>query len=163
MHEDWKHVTCRLEQWKPNIPWQKCLRSLSQFYYKTKNVQQPRCLHYGAQLGLYTLIGSWYAFSGGCGRGGTIGHGAVSWRTTSTCRRLRRRVCAGNSSPCASPATTKLVSPEMVPASSSSAVGKGLVGGVKNSSSPELSPMGPMTSGHLRSHLQTADRTRFTS
>ena len=39
----------------------------------------------------------------------------------------------------------------------------GLVGGVKNSSSPETSPAGPMTSGHLQSHFQTADRTRFTS
>ena len=50
---------------------------------------------------------------------------------------------------------------EMTP--SSSARSKGLVGGVKNSSSPEMSPVGPMASGHLQSHFQTAILTRFTS
>ena len=142
---------------------QKCQRSLHNFITKQKMCNNLRCLHYGAQLGLYTLIGSWYAFSGACGRGVTIGHGAVSCRTTSACRRLRRRVCAGDSSPCASLATTTLLEAGMVLPSSSSAQGNGLVGGVKNSSSPELSPVGPMASGHLRSHLQTATRTRFTS
>ena len=35
-------------------------------------------MNYGAQLGLYTLIGRWYAFSGPCGEGVTTGVGVVS-------------------------------------------------------------------------------------
>ena len=35
-------------------------------------------LDYGAQLGLYTLTGRWYAFNGPCGEGVTTGGGVVS-------------------------------------------------------------------------------------
>ena len=47
----------------------------------TKPCSITACLHYGAQLGLKTLTGRWYAFSGPCGEGGTIGAGDVSCRT----------------------------------------------------------------------------------
>lgn len=38
----------------------------------------PVVLDYGAQLGLYTLTGRWYAFNGPCGEGVTTGGEAVS-------------------------------------------------------------------------------------
>lgn len=111
--------------------------------------------HYGAQLGFYTIIGRWYAFRGLCGRGVANGDGDVSCRTTSACLRWSRRVYAGESSCCASPAVTMMLEEEMTPLSSSSAEGARLVGGVTNSSSPETSPIGPITSGHLQSHFHT--------
>ena len=40
--------------------------------------------------------------------------------------------------------------------------GGGDCGGVKNSSSLEVSWTGPMTSGHLQNHFQTAELTRVT-
>jgi hypothetical protein len=48
-------------------------------------------------------------------------------------------------------------------ATSWTAPGTGDVGGVKNSSSSEMAPTGPIASGHLQSHFQTATRTRLTS
>jgi hypothetical protein len=51
----------------------------------------------------------------------------------------------------------------LLPSSWTPSLGFGLVGGVKNSSSSEMSPTGPMASGHLQSHFQTATRTRLTS
>src|ERR1700738_960960 len=97
--------------------------------------------HYGAQLGLYTITGRWYAFSGACGRGFTTGGGVVSYRTTSACRRWSQHVCAGDSSRCASPAGVMRLEgdAEMPPTFWSPAPLKGLVGGVKNSSSLDMS------------------------
>lgn len=133
--------------------------------FVTRLIVYPTTLHYGAQLGLYTITGRWNALSGECGRGVTTGGGAVSCRTTSACRRRSRRVCAGDSNRCASPArvVTLEMDAEMIPTSSSWVQGEGLVGGVKNTSSSEMLPTGPMASGHLQSHFHTATRTRFTS
>lgn len=97
--------------------------------------------HYGAQLGLYTLIGRWYAFSGPCGEGATTGGGVVSCRTASACRRRSLPVCDGDRSfgtPCVG--NTSVVGDLAIAATHCcwEACG-GVVGGVKNSSSLEVS------------------------
>ena len=110
---------------------------------------------------MYTITGRWNAFRGDCGRGLTTGGGEVSCRTTSACRRRSRRVYAGDSNRCASLArvVTLDVDAVMTPTPSSWVQGGGLVGGVKNTSSSEMLPTGPMASGHLHSHFHTATRT----
>lgn len=125
----------------------------------------PTTLHYRAQLGLYTITGRWNAFSGECGRGVTTGGAAVSCRTTSSCRRRSRRCCAGDSNRCASAGGVVMLAgdAEVIAACWSWVRGEGLVGGVKNTSSSEVSPTGPTASGHLQSHFHTAARTRITS
>ena len=129
----------------------------------TLDYAAPTTLHYCAQAGLYTITGLWKAFSGECGRGLTTGGGAVSCRTTSACRRCSRRVCAGDSNRGASPARVVTLSEDaaIIPAPPSWVQGERHVGGVKNTSSSEMSPTGPMASGHLQSHFHTATRTRF--
>ena len=116
---------------------------------------------HGAQLGLKTFIGFWYAFSGAFEEGGmTTGGGVVSCRTTSAWRRLSRAVCAGDSN-----RGTSLAMPKTAGGGTcwSSPHRPGVVGGVKNSLSLELSSTGPMASGHLQSHFQTDALTRITS
>ena len=125
----------------------------------------PKTSHYGAQVGLYTMTGRWNAFNGSCGRGLTTASGVVSCRTTSACRRRSRLVCAGDSNRCVSRARHVTVDVDVVVIASPSPCvqGVGLVGGVKNISSSETSPIDPMASGHLVSHFHTAARTRLTS
>jgi hypothetical protein len=120
---------------------------------------------YGAQLGLKTLIGFWYAFSGAFEGGGlTTGGGVVSCRTASACRRLSRAVCAGDSNRGTSLAMDMTAEGEsgLLDTCWSSLHRPGVVGGVKNSLSLELSSTGPMASGHLQSHFHTAVLTRLT-
>lgn len=89
----------------------------------------------------------------------------VSCRTTSACRRRSRAVCAGESNLSAPLGGEMRVEGRcgMVATRGSSASCKGVVGGVKKSLSLELSSRGPIASGHLQSHLQTAARTCLTS
>ena len=98
-------------------------------------------LHYGAQLGLKTFTGRWDAFSGACGAGFTTGGGDVSWRTAAACRRRSRSACDGESRFCA-PCMGDMqpVGDSVVTATRScSEEGGGDVGGVKNSSSLDVS------------------------
>lgn len=94
----------------------------------------------------------------------TTGVGVVSCRTASACRLRSLTVCDGDSSfgsPCAGD-TNVAGDPTIAGTHSCWEVGGGDVGGVKNSSSSEVSSTGPMVSGHLQNHFQTAALTRVT-
>ena len=106
-------------------------------------------------------MGRWYGNSGPRGEGVTTGGGVVSCKTAWACRRLRRALCAGDSDACA----TRLWGMEIADepgTCSATARREGDVGGVWNSSSLEVSWTGPMASGHLENHFQTAALMRAT-
>jgi len=63
-----------------------------QQWHRIEEHNCSRKVHYPTQLGLYTMVGCWYALSGPCGAGGAIGGGVVSCR--------RRPVCCGESRLC---------------------------------------------------------------
>ena len=103
--------------------------------------QTPSPFDYGAQLGLYTLIGRWYAFSGPCGQGATTGGGAVSCTTACACRRRSLPDCAGDRRIGTPLVGNTSVVDDLASGATHSwweACG-GDVGGVKNSSSLEVS------------------------